>query len=335
MLLIPAIDLRRGQVVRLFQGRYDREKNYQLSPLEVAKQFAEAGAKLIHLVDLDAARTGAPIHQDLILELASKVKAEFEVGGGIRTIETISDYLERGVSRVIMGTAAHRDPELVEDALKKFPRRIVIGIDAKQQLKTDFHSDSCYLPAMLKISTELKGNPDDNLEELLESTLSESGRGLEDLENYLREHKKELVEEAKRLVRARKKSKNKLWKKKPKLAEESKLMESKVAISGWEEKTEISAVELAKRYDRKEVRAIIYTEIERDGTLQGPALKPLGKILKTVKVPVIASGGVSSLEDLLLLKKYAKDGLEGVIVGKAIYEGRINLREAIESLKGC
>jgi phosphoribosylformimino-5-aminoimidazole carboxamide ribotide isomerase len=239
MIIIPAIDLRREKVVRLFQGRYDIEKDYQLSPFSVAEQFEKAGAKLIHLVDLDAARTGKPIHRDLILKLAKEVKAEIEVGGGIRTIETISDYLENGVSRVILGTAAHRDPNLVEQALKKFPKRIVIGIDAK---------------------------------------------------------------------------------------------EGKVAISGWEEKTGISALELAKRYDCPEVRAIIYTEIERDGTLKGPALEPMGKILKAIKVPVIASGGVSSINDLLLLKKYEQDGLEGVIVGKAIYEKKINLKEAIQQL---
>lgn len=227
-------------MVRLFQGRYDREKNYRLAPLEVAKQFVEAGAKLIHLVDLDAARTGEPQQRDLILKLAKEVNAEFELGGGIRTIKIIADYLENGVSRVILGTAAHRDPNLVEQALKKFPRRIVIGIDAK---------------------------------------------------------------------------------------------EGKVAISGWEEKTGTSAVELAKRYDRPEVRAIIYTEIERDGTLQGPAIKSLEEILKAVNIPVIASGGVSGIPDLTALLPYEKLGLEGVIVGKAIYEGKINLKEAIQMMK--
>ncbi len=239
MLLIPAIDLRRGQVVRLFQGRYDREKNYRLAPLEVAQKFVEAGARLIHLVDLDAARTGEPIQLELILKLAREVKTDLEVGGGIRNLETISQYLEGGISRVILGTAAHKDPELVEAALKKFPKKIVIGIDARK---------------------------------------------------------------------------------------------GQVAVQGWEEGTEVDAVELAKKYDRPEVGAIIYTEIERDGALQGPDIKSTMRLANAVSVPVIASGGISSIEDLVRLKKEAGEKIAGVIVGKAIYEGKIDLKEAFSAL---
>ena len=239
MLLIPAIDLRGGQVVRLYQGRFDREKQYQLSPLEVANRFKEAGAQIIHVVDLDGAREGRPVNKDIILELAQKVRIKLEVGGGIRTMETIREYLEGGVNRVILGTAAHNDAELVESALKNFPKKIVIGIDAR---------------------------------------------------------------------------------------------EGRVAVSGWEEKTGIDAVELARRYNRWEVRAIIYTEIERDGTLQGPAVKGTERLLQNVQVPVIASGGVSSLEDLKKLKALKESGLEGVIVGKAIYEKQVDVREAIQLL---
>jgi len=154
-------------------------------------------------------------------------------------METIREYLEGGVNRVILGTAAHNDAELVESALKNFPKKIVIGIDAR---------------------------------------------------------------------------------------------EGRVAVSGWEEKTGIDAVELARRYNRWEVRAIIYTEIERDGTLQGPAVKGTERLLQNVQVPVIASGGVSSLEDLKKLKALKESGLEGVIVGKAIYEKQVDVREAIKLL---
>lgn len=239
MLLIPAIDLRGGQIVRLYQGRFDQEKQYQLSPLEVAKSFAEAGVSIIHIVDLDGARQGTPAHKDLILELAQKVPAKLEVGGGIRSMDSIREYLDGGVSRIIFGTLVHRDQKLVEEALKNFPKKIAIGIDA---------------------------------------------------------HK------------------------------------GRVAVSGWEEKTSIDAVEMAKKYNRWEVRAIIYTEIERDGTLEGPSLSGVEEILQNVEVPVIASGGVSSMEDLKKLKPLEKEGLEGVIVGKAVYENRIDLKAAVEFL---
>ena len=240
MLLIPAIDLRHGKVVRLFQGQFDQEKQYELDPLDVAAEFAEAGAQLIHLVDLDGAREGRPAHKKLVLSLAQQVRTKFEIGGGIRTLDIIQEYLDGGVSRVILGTAAHNNPDLVEKALAKFPKKIVIGIDA---------------------------------------------------------HK------------------------------------GRVAVSGWEDKTSIDALELAEKYNRWEVRAIIYTEIERDGTLQGPSISGTRQILEAVEVPVIASGGVSSADDLLKLQPLEKLGLEGVIVGKAIYENKLKVRDAIQLLK--
>jgi phosphoribosylformimino-5-aminoimidazole carboxamide ribotide isomerase len=239
MQLIPAIDLRHGQVVRLYQGKYDQEKQYELPPVQVAESFAEAGAQIIHLVDLDGAREGTPVHKELILGLAQKVHCKFELGGGIRNLETIQEYLEEGISRIILGTIAHSDPELVEEALAKFPKKIVIGIDA---------------------------------------------------------HK------------------------------------GKVAVSGWEQKTTIDAIDLAKKYNRWEVRAIIYTDIDRDGTLEGPAVEGTKKILEGIEVPVIASGGVANMTDLEKLKPLEKLGLEGVIVGKAIYENQIDLKKAIKSL---
>jgi len=239
MLLIPAIDLRHGKVVRLYQGKFDQEKQYEMEPREVAAEFAEAGAQLIHLVDLDGAREGRPAHKQLVLSLVQQVRVKFEIGGGIRTLDTIQEYLDRGISRVILGTAAHSNPDLVEKALSKFSKKIAIGIDAAK---------------------------------------------------------------------------------------------GRVAVSGWEEKTSIDALELAKKYNRWEVRAIIYTEIERDGTLEGPSISGTKKILEAVEVPVIASGGVSSTDDLLKLKPLEKLGLEGVIVGKAIYENKLKVKDAVKIL---
>ena len=240
MLVIPSIDLYQGKVVRLYQGRFDREKDYHFSPEQVLREFARKGARLVHIVDLEGARKGEPVHKELIIHLAKISPSEIEVGGGIRAPETVAEYLEAGVGRVILGTVAHSQPELVEELVREYPGRIVIGIDA---------------------------------------------------------------------------------------------FRGRVSVAGWEEETGWDFITLAKRYDREGIRAIIYTEIERDGTLKGPNISGVEELLKAVKVPVIASGGISSLNDLLLLKPYQKWGLEGVIVGKAIYEGKIDLKEAIKFLE--
>jgi len=239
MIVIPAIDLIAGKVVRLYQGRFEQEKRYSVSAEQVARDFYEQGAKLIHLVDLEGARSGRPREKELILNLVKEVAVDFEIGGGIRDMDTIREYLEGGIKRVILGTVAYHNQGLVENAVKEFPGRIVIGIDARR---------------------------------------------------------------------------------------------GKVSVSGWEKETELDAVALAKRFDWKDLGGIIYTEIERDGTLSGPELKGLRRILEAVQVPVIASGGISSLDELLALKAYEGLGLEGAIVGKAIYEGRIKLSEAIKVL---
>jgi len=239
MIVIPAIDLIEGKVVRLYQGRFEQKKGYSVSAEEVAGDFYEQGANLIHLVDLEGARAGKPTQKELVLRLAKKVPVDFELGGGIREMDTVREYLEGGIKRVILGTVAEKNQGLVEEAVKEFPGRIMIGIDARKGM---------------------------------------------------------------------------------------------VAVSGWEQETGIDAVALAKRFDWKDLGGIIYTEIERDGTLQGPELKGLRRILDAVQAPVIASGGISSLEDLLALKAYEELGLEGVIVGKALYEGRINLLEVIKAV---
>ncbi|OGP56928.1 MAG: 1-(5-phosphoribosyl)-5-[(5-phosphoribosylamino)methylideneamino]imidazole-4-carboxamide isomerase [Deltaproteobacteria bacterium RBG_13_61_14] len=236
MIVIPAIDLKSGQVVRLEQGRLDRDKVYSSDPAATAKKFAEAGAELIHVVDLDGAFQKKPVNSAAVDAILKATAVPIEVGGGIRDLETISFYLERGVSRVILGTAAHRHPELVRQACGKFPGRVVVGIDAR---------------------------------------------------------------------------------------------EGKAAVEGWAETTAVPAEELARRYQGLGVRAIIFTDIARDGMLTGPAVESTRRLMRAVKIPVIASGGVKDIADIRELLPLARKGLEGVITGRAVYEGTLDLAEAI------
>jgi phosphoribosylformimino-5-aminoimidazole carboxamide ribotide isomerase len=234
MQIIPAIDLKGGKVVRLEQGRMDRDKTYSDDPGAVARGFAAAGAELIHVVDLDGAVLGRPANRAVIHDLARAAGAPIELGGGIRDLDTIADYLEHGIRRVILGTAAHRDPALVEQACARFPGRIVIGIDAR---------------------------------------------------------------------------------------------EGKVAIRGWNEDTAMTAVELARRYQGLAVAAIVYTDIARDGMRTGPNVEATVAIARAVKLPVIASGGIKTIEHLRALLPFPE--IVGVITGRALYEGDLNLAEAI------
>ena len=240
MIIIPAIDLKAGQVVRLEQGRMDRDKVYSSDPAQVAKTFAKAGAELIHVVDLDGAFQKKPVNVAAVEAILKATSVPIEVGGGIRDLETIAFYLDRGVSRVILGTAAHRNPDLVRQAGEKFPGRIVVGIDAR---------------------------------------------------------------------------------------------EGKVAVEGWAETTSVSAEELARRYAGLGVRALIFTDIARDGMLTGPATASTRRLMKAVNIPVIASGGVKNLEHIRELLPLAQAGLEGVITGRAIYEGTLDLAQAIALTK--
>ena len=295
MIVIPAIDLKAGQAVRLEQGRMDRDKVYSSDPAEVARKFAEAGAELIHVVDLDGAFQKKPVNLAAIDAILKATAVPLEVGGGIRDLETIAFYLERGVSRVILGTAAHRNPKLVRQACEKFPGRVVVGIDAR---------------------------------------------------------------------------------------------DGRVAVEGWAETTPVPAEELARRYQGFGVRAIIFTDIARDGMMTGPAIESTRRVLKAVaqtprigkkvaieekvreelmaiadellpinmpesemkeklqelkrviqhiqipQIPVIASGGVSKLQDICDLLPLAQEGLEGVITGRAVYEGTLDLAQAIALTKG-
>ena len=243
MIVIPAIDLKEGNCVRLEQGEMNRDTVFSDNPAEQALKWQEAGAELLHLVDLDGAFAGVPKNKSAIEAIIKAIRIPAQLGGGIRDIATIESYLALGLSRVIIGTAAQRNPELVIEACQKFPGQIVVGIDAKNGM---------------------------------------------------------------------------------------------VAVQGWAELTGISAVDLARKFEDCGVAAIIYTDISRDGMMGGPNLDATRALAEAISIPVIASGGVSSLKDIENLMAIEASGVTGAITGKAIYTGAINLREAINLTKrGC
>jgi phosphoribosylformimino-5-aminoimidazole carboxamide ribotide isomerase len=239
--LLPAIDLRDGRCVRLRQGDFAAETVYDDDPVRVARAFEAAGARWIHVVDLDAARTGTRAHLDQIRLVVRSVACRIEVGGGVRSAQSAAELLDAGVERVVLGTAAVERPALVEELCREFPGRVAVGLDA---------------------------------------------RGDE------------------------------------------------VAIHGWQEGSGADVLELARRFERVGLAALIVTEIGRDGTLEGPAFGQLGAVLAASAVPLVASGGVASLDDLRALGRLRAGGraLAGVIVGRAIYEGRFGVADALASL---
>jgi len=234
MLFIPAIDIRKGKAVRLFQGDYNQETIYSENPLELAEAFADSGARRIHVVDLDAAK-GDGSNREIICQLAKKTSAVIDTGGGVRTESDIAELLGAGVSRVVLGTVALENPQLVQWAVANYPGQITVGIDAKGGI---------------------------------------------------------------------------------------------VKVRGWLEGEGKLGMDLAREMVDLGVDEIIYTDIEKDGTLEGPNEQIYEELCK-FPVRIIASGGVSSLEDLKRLKKIP---LYGVIAGRAIYEGKFTVREALEAL---
>jgi len=241
MIVIPAIDLKDGQCVRLEQGLMERDTVFCESPAEQALVWQSQGAELLHLVDLNGAFAGEPKNRSSIEEIIRAVSLPTQLGGGIRDIQTIEAYLSLGIHRVILGTAAQRNPELVRDACRQFPGRIVVGIDAKDGM---------------------------------------------------------------------------------------------VAVQGWAEVTDISARELAKKFEGFGVAAVIYTDISRDGMLSGPNIDATRALAEGVSIPIIASGGVSRMADIEALMAIEESGVVGVITGKAIYTGAICLADAIALTKG-
>jgi phosphoribosylformimino-5-aminoimidazole carboxamide ribotide isomerase len=243
MIVIPAIDLKDGRCVRLEQGLMERDTVFCDSPADQALEWQSQGAELLHIVDLNGAFAGEPKNRSSIKEIVKRIAIPTQLGGGIRDIATIAAYLEMGVSRVILGTAAQKRPELVKEACALFPGRIVVGIDAKGGM---------------------------------------------------------------------------------------------VAVQGWAEVTGVSAVNLARKFEGYGVSAIIYTDISRDGMLSGPNIDATRELAESINIPVIASGGVSSLKDIEDLLAIEEAGVIGVITGKAVYTGAIRLSEAIAlTRKAC
>jgi len=237
MEIIPAIDLKGGKCVRLEQGDMKRDTVFSSDPVSMAKKWESLGATRLHLVDLDGAFKGKPQNQDIIEDIIDAISIPVQIGGGIRDIETIDEYIAIGADRVILGTIAQKSPKFVIKACDIYHERIVVGIDAK---------------------------------------------------------------------------------------------DGKVAIKGWAEVTSKSAMELAAEYEDYGVAAIIYTDISRDGMMQGPNIETTRELALSVDIPIIASGGVSSIDDIKALLPLVNDGVEGVITGKAIYSGSLDLKEAVE-----
>ncbi len=236
MIIFPAIDLKNGQCVRLFKGDMNQATIFNDNPAAQAKEFEDLGFKFLHIVDLDGAIAGKSENENSVKEILKNIKIPTQLGGGIRTIAAIEKWLNLGVSRVILGTIAAKNPELVIEACKKFPGKIVIGIDAKNGF---------------------------------------------------------------------------------------------VATEGWVETSEIPVLELAKKFEDCGAVAIIYTDISRDGTLTGADLTGTKNLAQNLKIPVIASGGVSDLEDVLKIKELEKFGVIGAIVGRAIYDKKISVADLI------
>lgn len=238
MQIWPAIDLRGGKCVRLQQGDYDRETVFSDDPVAQAKQWSEFGARYLHLVDLDGARDGSLTNRESIAAIAQDTEMVTEVGGGIRTEESIRELIDIGIDRLVIGTQAIKRPDWFGEMCQKYPNRLVLGIDA---------------------------------------------RG------------------------------------------------GQVATDGWLETSETSAIDLAKQFAEQPIAAIIYTDIETDGMLSGPNLAEMRSMTEATDIPVVASGGVTTLEDVAAL---AEIPVAGAIVGRAIYEGSLKLDAALATARG-
>lgn len=242
MILYPAIDIRGGQAVRLLQGDYERETTYDADPVDAAKRWAGEGAEFLHVVDLDGAKAGSPQNLDAVRRIAAAVECPFQVGGGLRDADSVAAVLEAGAERVVIGTAALRDPKFLDEVLAEHGERVVVSVDA---------------------------------------------RG------------------------------------------------GSVSLSGWTERTGRDVADTVAELDERGVARFLCTEIDVDGTMQGPALAELDRIAARTSAAVIASGGVGDLSDLeaLALASESRRNLEGAIVGRALYERKFTVAEGIAALR--
>jgi len=236
VILYPAIDLKDGQAVRLLRGEMDTATVFNDDPAAQARAFQDAGFQWLHLVDLNGAFEGRPVNRAAVEAILAAVSIPAQLGGGIRGMATISAWLEAGIARVILGTVAVKDPDLVRSACRAFPGRIALGIDAR---------------------------------------------------------------------------------------------DGRVAVEGWAEVSEIETLELARRFEDAGAAAIIFTDISRDGALQGVNVDATAALARATDLPVIASGGVASLGDIEALMAAASDGIQGAIIGRALYDGRIDPAAAL------
>lgn len=241
MLIIPAVDIKGGRCVRLLQGREGSETIFSDDPSAMAARWEAEGAELLHVVDLDGAFRKSPQNVDAIKRILDRVHIPVQLGGGIRSIETISMFLDLGVSRVILGTEAIRNPLLVEQACHAFPGKIMVGIDVRNGM---------------------------------------------------------------------------------------------VAIEGWTQTTEQRSIEVAKGFENHGLAGIIFTDIHKDGMQTGPNIAQTERLAESVSIPIIASGGVSDIKDIRALLPLGRVGVQGVITGKALYAGTLNLKQALEVARG-
>ena len=239
MKIFPAIDIKDQKCVRLVQGNFNNKTEYKMSPVEQARKYKDHGFKNLHIVDLDGALTGETINLDIVQEIVKKFDLKIEVGGGVRSIDSIQKYINAGTEKVILGSAAVKDKNFLKEACKKFPNQIALGLDAK-----DRH----------------------------------------------------------------------------------------LSVSGWKENSNRLTLDYLKEVNDYGVSRIIYTDISRDGMKQGPNFEKTSKIADISNCPVIISGGVSSIEDIKKAKELKNQNIEGIIVGKAIYDGDIKLDELFKEL---
>ncbi|MDD5644151.1 MAG: 1-(5-phosphoribosyl)-5-[(5-phosphoribosylamino)methylideneamino]imidazole-4-carboxamide isomerase [bacterium] len=242
MIIIPAIDISNGRCVRLEQGKAERLIKYSDYPLEVAKKWEKEGAVFLHIVDLDGAFKGFPAHFDMIAGILKRLNIPAEIGGGIRNMDAIENYLAAGAGRVVLGTSACDNMDFIRDVKKKFPGRVIVSVDAKDGF---------------------------------------------------------------------------------------------VVKKGWVEKSSVTALDFIKLIKKAGFDEIIYTDISKDGMLTGPNIEACRRIMIEGGIKIIASGGIGTLEDIKKLRELSRTGINGVIIGKALYDGRFSLKEALEVADAC